>query len=117
MEYDRALEAGLIQKSSLNEYLDNIIDNIDMQVHSQQQAENRPIPCTHGVSETSSIKTILLTARCEVDTIHERHDTLFGGKPAPTAATLRPLQNFVLDGKCDIESLRTGTRPAGSHRR
>ena len=42
-------------------------------------------------------------ARCEVDTIHERHDTLFGGKlPAPTAATLRPLQNFVLDGKCDI---------------
>ena len=56
----------------------------------------------YGVSETS-IKTILLTARCEVDTIHERHDTLFGGKlPAPTAATLRPLQNFVLDGKCDI---------------
>lgn len=32
MEYDRALEAGLIQEIyPLNEYLDNIIDNIDMQ--------------------------------------------------------------------------------------
>ena len=56
----------------------------------------------YGVSETS-LKTILLTARCEVETIHDRHDTLFGGKlPAPNASTLRPLQNFVLDAHCDI---------------
>ncbi len=56
----------------------------------------------YGVSETS-LKTILLTARCDVETIHERHDTLFGGKlPAPTAMTLRTLQNYVLDKKCDI---------------
>ena len=42
-------------------------------------------------------------ARCEVETIHERHDTLFGGKlPAPNAATLRSLQNYVLDRGCDI---------------
>ena len=56
----------------------------------------------YGVSETS-LKTILLTARCDVETIHERHDTLFGGKlPAPTATTLRALQNYVIDKKCDI---------------
>lgn len=42
-------------------------------------------------------------ARCEVETIHERHDTLFGGKlPAPNAATFRSLQNYVLDRGCDI---------------
>ena len=56
----------------------------------------------YGVSETS-LKTILLTARCEVQMIHERHDTLFGGKlPSPSAATLRSLQTFVIDEKCDI---------------
>lgn len=31
----------------------------------------------YGVSKTS-LQTILLTARCEVDVIHDRHDTLFG---------------------------------------
>ena len=56
----------------------------------------------YGVSETS-LKTILMTARCEVETIHERHDTLFGGKlPAPTAETLRTLQNYVIDRRCDL---------------
>ena len=56
----------------------------------------------YGVSETS-LKTILLTARCEVATIHDRHDTLFGGKlPAPSAATLHSLQNYVVEKQCDI---------------
>ena len=56
----------------------------------------------YGVSETS-LKTILLTARCEVETIHDRHDTLFGGKlPSPTASTLRTLQNYVVEHRCDV---------------
>lgn len=43
------------------------------------------------------------TARCEVLTIHDRHDTLFGRHfPAPSAATLRSLQNYVMDGHYDI---------------
>lgn len=102
MEYAKALEAGLIQEIyPLNEYLDNIIDAIDMKAIRDSRLKIALDPM-YGVSETS-LKTILLTARCEVDTIHERHDTLFGGKlPAPNASTLRPLQNFVLDGKCDI---------------
>ncbi|MGN0366337.1 MAG: phosphoglucomutase/phosphomannomutase family protein [Suilimivivens sp.] len=102
MEYDEAVQKGLIQEIyPLNEYLDNIIAAVDM-----DQIRNAGLKVAldpmYGVSETS-LKTILLTARCDVETIHERHDTLFGGKlPAPTATTLRTLQNYVIDKKCDI---------------
>lgn len=102
MEYAEAKAAGLIEEIyPLNEYLDNIIDAIDMKAIRDARLRIALDPM-YGVSETS-LKTILLTARCEVETIHERHDTLFGGKlPAPNASTLRPLQNFVLDAHCDI---------------
>lgn len=102
MEYEAAKAAGLIEEIyPLNEYLDNIIDAVDMQAIRDARLKIALDPM-YGVSETS-LKTILLTARCEVETIHERHDTLFGGKlPAPNASTLRPLQNFVLDAHCDI---------------
>lgn len=102
LEYEEALEKGLIREIyPLNEYLDNIIDTVDMEAIRSRRLKIALDPM-YGVSETS-LKTILLTARCEVETIHDRHDTLFGGKlPAPTAATLRPLQNFVMDQKCDI---------------
>lgn len=102
MEYQAGIEAGLIEEIyPLNEYLDSIIESINM-----GQIRNRGLRIAldpmYGVSETS-LKTILMTARCEVETIHERHDTLFGGKlPAPTADTLRTLQNYVLDRKCDL---------------
>ena len=79
-----------------NEYLDNIIASVDMQAIRNAGLKVAVDPM-YGVSETS-IKTILLTARCEVSTIHERHDTLFGGKlPAPSASTLHALQNFVVE--------------------
>ncbi len=102
MEYETAKAAGLIEEIyPLNEYLDNIIDAVDMKAIREARLKIALDPM-YGVSETS-LKTILLTARCEVETIHERHDTLFGGKlPAPNASTLRPLQNFVLDSGCDI---------------
>lgn len=102
MEYQEGIEKGLIEEIyPLNEYLDSIIETIDM-----EKIKNRGLRIAldpmYGVSETS-LKTILMTARCEVETIHERHDTLFGGKlPAPTADTLRALQNYVLDRKCDL---------------
>lgn len=102
MEYDAALQKGLIQEIyPLNEYLDNIIAAVDMDKIRDAGLKVALDPM-YGVSETS-LKTILLTARCDVETIHERHDTLFGGKlPSPSAATLRTLQNYVLDKKCDI---------------
>jgi phosphomannomutase len=56
----------------------------------------------HGVSK-SSLQTILLTARCEVDIINDRHDTLFGGRlPSPSAATLTRLKDIVTEQKYDL---------------
>lgn len=102
MEYATGLEKGLIREIyPLNEYLDNIIDAVDMGAIRKAGLKIALDPM-YGVSETS-LKTILLTARCEIQMIHERHDTLFGGKlPSPSAATLRSLQTFVIDEKCDI---------------
>ncbi|MBR2877651.1 MAG: phosphoglucomutase/phosphomannomutase family protein, partial [Clostridia bacterium] len=55
-----------------------------------------------GVSKTS-LQTILLTARCEVDIINDRHDTLFGGRlPSLSAATLTRLSDLVKEEKYDI---------------
>lgn len=102
MEYQEGIETGLIEEIyPLNEYLDSIIDSVDMD-KIRSCGLRIALDPMYGVSETS-LKTILMTARCEVETIHERHDTLFGGKlPAPTADTLRTLQNYVLDRKCDL---------------
>lgn len=102
MNYDEAVKKGLVQEIyPLNEYLDYVLEAID--VHAIRNAGLRvAIDPMYGVSETS-LMTILHTARCEVFPIHDRHDTLFGGKlPAPTAATLKPLQNTVVDKGCDI---------------
>ncbi len=102
LTYQEGLDAGLIEEIyPLNEYLDSIIDTVDMGIIKKRGLRVALDPM-YGVSETS-LKTILMTARCEVETIHERHDTLFGGKlPAPTAETLRTLQNYVIDRRCDL---------------
>lgn len=102
MEYDEAVAAGLIQEIyPLNEYLDDIIAAVNMEAIRGCGLKVVLDPL-YGVSETS-LSTILLTARCEVITIHDRHDTLFGGKlPSPSVATLRPLQNAVIDNRADI---------------
>ncbi len=102
LPYQEGLKQGLIEEIyPLNEYLDSIIDTVDMN-KIRTRALRIALDPMYGVSETS-LKTILLTARCEVETIHQRHDTLFGGKlPAPTAQTLRTLQNYVTDKHCDL---------------
>lgn len=102
MDYAEAVKAGLIEEIyPLNEYLDNIIDAVDMGAIRRARLKIAIDPM-YGVSETS-LKTILLTARCDVQMINERHDTLFGGKlPSPSASTLRRLQSFVIDQNCDI---------------
>lgn len=102
MDYEEAAGKGLIiEIYPLNEYLDNIIEAVNMEAIREKSLKVVLDPL-YGVSETS-LSTILHTARCEVLTIHDRHDTLFGGKlPAPNAVTLRPLQNAVIDNKADI---------------
>lgn len=100
--YEEGKKQGWIEEIyPLNEYLDDIIASVDMKAIRDAGLKVVLDPM-YGVSETS-LKTILLTARCEVATIHDRHDTLFGGKlPAPTASTLHSLQNAVVDRKYDV---------------
>ena len=102
IDYAEGLEKGLIEEIyPLNEYLDNIIAAVNMDAIRKANLKVAIDPM-YGVSETS-LTTILHTARCEVISIHDRHDTLFGGKlPSPSASTLRALQNTVIDNNCDI---------------
>lgn len=102
VEYEIGKKEGYIKEIyPLNEYLDDIIAALDMEAIKTAGLKVVLDPM-YGVSETS-LKTILMTARCEVNTIHERHDTLFGGKlPAPSASTLHSLQRAVVDKWCDI---------------
>ncbi len=102
LEYEDALDKGLIEEIyPLNDYIDAILNAVDTKAIRNANLRVAIDPM-YGVSETS-LKTILLTTRCDVYTIHDRHDTLFGGKlPAPNATTLRALQNCVLDNGCDI---------------
>ena len=102
MDYAEGLEKGLIEEIyPLNEYLDNFIAAVNMDAIRKANLKVAIDPM-YGVSETS-LTTILHTARCEVISIHDRHDTLFGGKlPSPSASTLRALQNTVIDNNCDI---------------
>ena len=100
--YEEALEQGMVTEFyPLNEYLDNIIDRIDMKAIREANLHVALDPM-YGVS-LNSLRTILLTARCDLDLINDAHDTLFGGRmPAPSANTLRALQTYVIDHKCDI---------------
>ena len=102
MPYAKAKESGLVTEfNPLNEYLDNIIDHVDMKKIRDAHLHVAVDPM-YGVSLTS-LKTILMTARCDVDLINESHDTLFGGRmPTPNASTLRALQSYVIDHNCDI---------------
>lgn len=102
MDYAEGIAADLIEEIyPLNEYLDNILAAVDTKA-IRDAGLKVAIDPMYGVSETS-LTTILHTARCEVISIHDRHDTLFGGKlPSPSASTLRALQYTVVDKKCDI---------------
>lgn len=91
----------LTEQMSLNWYLDAIIDKLDMETirHRHLHIVLEPM---FGVAQTS-LQTVLMTARCQVDVINDRHDALFGGRmPSPTEATLEPLKQAVLERKADL---------------
>lgn len=102
MEYEEAVAQGLVIRCNpMNEYLDNILAAVDVKKIRDRKLRVALDPM-YGVSYTA-LRTILSTMRCDLEIIHGRHDTLFGGKlPAPTAETLRSLQNTVLDSNMDI---------------
>ncbi|AZZ41047.1 phosphonomutase [Acidipropionibacterium jensenii] len=97
-----ALDQGLIRvQTSMNWYIDSILDQVDLDVirHAHLKIVLDPM---FGVSKTC-LQTILLTARCDVDTIHERRDTLFGGRlPSPNSKTLKALAGVVVERGADL---------------
>ncbi|MDO4192673.1 MAG: phosphoglucomutase/phosphomannomutase family protein [Erysipelotrichaceae bacterium] len=101
-EYEACIEEGIITEfSPVNEYIDSIIDDIDVQKIRNANL-NIVLDPMYGVSETC-IKTILITARCGVETIHGYHDPLFGGHmPAPDSDSMHDLRAYVISHRCDL---------------
>ncbi len=102
LEADQAVAQGLIQVStSFNEYIDAIIDQVDMKA-IRDSGMHVVLDPMFGVSRTC-LETILVTARCQVDVINDRRDTLFGGKlPSPNVETLEGLRQTVVERKADL---------------
>ena len=102
MDYDQAVSLGMIrEKYPFNDYIDSILQMVDVE-KIKKTSLRVAIDPMYGVSH-SSLRTILLTCRCDVDVIHEQHDTLFGGRmPAPSADALRLLSNYVVENRCDL---------------
>lgn len=95
--FDEGVKAGYIRITDLyNEYLDSIISLIRMDDIRKKRMKILLDPM-FGVSKTA-LQTVLVTARCDVDIINDRHDTLFGGRlPAPSAHTLHKLSDMVVE--------------------
>ena len=100
--YGDALAAGKIREGyPFNEYIDSILQMIDTGAIRRSRLRIAIDPM-YGVS-CSCLRTLLLTCRCDVDMIHDQHDTLFGGRmPAPSEETLRMLATYVVDNRCNL---------------
>lgn len=100
--FEDGVKNGMIQViDPMNQYIDSIIRSINMDAIRSRNLKIVLDPM-YGVSKTA-LQTILLTARCDVDVIHERRDALFGGRlPAPNCKTLAGLINYVEENHCDI---------------
>ncbi len=102
LEFAKALEAGTVEViNPSNEYIDTILEMLDVESIRKQDLKILLDPM-FGVSKTS-LQTILMSARCEVDVIHDRHDTMFGGRlPSPSAVTLTRLSDMVVEKGYDL---------------
>ena len=100
--YEAARARGIVEEGyPFNEYIDSVLGLVDVKKIQSSRLRIALDPM-YGVSH-SSLKTILLTCRCDVDVIHEEHDTLFGGRmPAPSADALRMLSGYVVENHCDL---------------
>ena len=100
--YEEGVRTGQIQiVDPMNAYIDSIIRSVNMDAIRSRGLKVVLDPM-YGVSKTA-LQTILITARCDVDVIHEQHDTLFGGRmPAPSAEALQPLSQYVKDNRCHL---------------
>ena len=102
MPFDEGVKAGLIELiDPMNDYIDSILSFVDIDKIKAKKMRILLDPM-FGVSKTS-LQTILLTCRCDVDVINDRHDALFGGRlPSPSAKTLTRLSTMVVEGHYDL---------------
>lgn len=102
IDFEQGVETGLIIKSDpFNSYIDAIIKMINIDAIREKKLRVLLDPM-FGVSKTS-LQAVLITARCDVDIINERHDTLFGGRlPSPTEETLQRLKSTVIENGYDV---------------
>lgn len=102
LPFEKGLQNNTIKLvDPMNEYIDAILAVINSAAIRSRGLHVVMDPM-HGVSKTA-LQTVLLTARCDVEVIHERRDTLFGGRlPAPNVNTLGSLINFVQEKRADI---------------
>ena len=100
--YEDARKTGIIREGyPFNEYIDSILSLVDVQKIKESRLRIAIDPM-YGVSN-NSLRTILLTCRCDVDVIREQHDTLFGGRmPAPSAEAQRLLSVYVTEHRCHL---------------
>ncbi|MCX7709862.1 MAG: phosphoglucomutase/phosphomannomutase family protein [Clostridia bacterium] len=102
LEFEEGVQCGRIEViDPLNDYIDTILSMVNIESIKNRKLKILLDPM-FGVSKTS-LQTILITARCEVDIINDRHDTLFGGRlPSPSTHTLQRLRDMVVEKGYDI---------------
>jgi len=102
LNFDAAVKDGTIKIiNPKNDYIDSILSVLDIEKIKNSSVKVLLDPM-FGVSRTC-LQTILLTCRCEVDVINDRHDTLFGGRlPSPSAKTLKQLSLRVVENGYDL---------------
>jgi len=102
MDYDEAQRKGWIEEiNPMNDYVDSILRSLNIDAIRGRNLKVALDPM-FGVSKTA-LQTVLMTSRCDVDVINERHDALFGGRlPAPNSKTLAGLTSYVEEHRCDI---------------
>lgn len=102
VDFDEAVASGVVQLIyPFNDYIDTIISMIDIDSIRRKDLRILVDPM-YGVSKTA-LQTLLMTARCEIDTIHDSHDPGFGGRmPSPSEETLRHLRTLVVERKYDL---------------
>lgn len=102
MDFEEGLSQDIITYfEPFNDYIDSILGMLNIDAIREKHL-NVLLDPMFGVSKTS-LQTILLTARCDVDIINDRHDTLFGGRlPSPSAETLTRLKEIVKEKGYDI---------------
>lgn len=102
MDYEEAVRTGLVEEFyPMNEYIDDIMSKINMEAIKEAHLKIVLDPM-YGVGQIA-LSTILISGRCDVEVIHQEHDTLFGRKmPAPSAERLGLLKHTMLDKGYDM---------------